>query len=99
MPDKVHYWISAVRKDSYGRIQFLKVHENSEQTFNNPTSWPRNEVIRYIESRYTFYTMTKSSGKWESGAKVNVILVNGTKYLRTDSNSIEKDNLDNLPDF
>lgn len=44
--------------------------------------------------------MTVSNyGKWVSGTKINIILVNAINCFRSDRNSNVKDNIDHLPDF
>ncbi|MEM6843216.1 MAG: DUF3892 domain-containing protein [Bacteroidota bacterium] len=37
--------------------------------------------------------------KWRKGEDVHIVEVNGEQYIRTDSNSKESDNLENLPEF
>ena len=57
-------------------------------------------MVNKIESNYTFVTVTKDEdGNWNKGQEVHIIEVNGTKYIRTDKNSDEDDNLGNLPEF
>ena len=43
--------------------------------------------------------ITINNGQWVNGAKVEIISVNGGKYLRTDRNNTPKDNLGSLPEF
>ncbi|MPM00965.1 hypothetical protein SDC9_47202 [bioreactor metagenome] len=41
----------------------------------------------------------KSDGKYYKGAEVNVVKIDGVKYIRTDKNSTKRDNLENLPTY
>lgn len=60
------------------------------------TSFTREETVRWIKDKIgEFWTEVRK----ERGAKVEVVAVNGTEYLRTDANRIASDNLGSLPDF
>lgn len=41
----------------------------------------------------------KVKSKSASGPDVHIVRVNNEEYLRTDNNSVDKDNLDNSPNF
>ncbi|MBL0953138.1 MAG: DUF3892 domain-containing protein [Leptospira sp.] len=98
MSNSINYWVSKKRNDSAGRIAYLKVHKANDNWLNDWTNWSRQEVVNGIQNGKVFYTVYDSNG-CKQGSKINVIRVNNTDYLRTDSNLIAKDNLDNLPDF
>lgn len=98
MTEKIDYYISAIRRSSDRRISHLKVHKNED--FNNPSIWTAEQVIQYIEARYVFYTTyIGNDGKYKIGAKVEVFIMNGQKYLRTNRDRTAIDNLENLPEF
>jgi hypothetical protein len=64
----------------------------------------RAAVILHIESkRKTFVTMRRSPAnatQWVIGENIRVrTSAGGKKYLRTDANNIDADNLNNLPEF
>lgn len=95
------YWISAVRYDvNHNHITRLRVHPNNNNTVGSATAWDRNLVVSQIESGQTFVTIwVGSNNQWQRGSDVEVVVVNGVKYLRTDRNNIAADNLENLPEF
>ena len=62
--------------------------------------WARSKVVSEIGNNKTFITTIRSDkGEWARGEDVRIITVNNTKYLRTDKNNTEKDNLGKLPEF
>lgn len=67
----------------------------------SPFDYSRDEVIRKIGAGYIFYTTVKNwrTGKLESGEQIQVITVNGEKWLKTKNNNTPKDNLENLPEY
>jgi len=51
-----------------------------------------------MDNRYSFCTITKGGdGQWRKGARVNIVTVMGVRYLRTDADYTESDNLGALP--
>lgn len=96
------YLVSKVRykdTDTKERISHLKVHADEGEKVGPATTWARQDVITKIENRYTFCTIYKSDSKWNKGADIHIIELDGTKFLRTDANRTKKDNLGNLPEF
>lgn len=69
--------------------------------FGVAQSYHRQTVIDMIDiQHYKFATTVRQqNGLWTQGPQVYVVTVNGKKYLRTDGNSIARDNLENLPEF
>ena len=95
------YCISAVRYNSeHTHIAKAKVHADSGDTVGGASEWTRAEVVNAIGSGKTFVTITRSSdNKWSKGEDVRTVIVNNTKYIRTDANSKASDNLGSLPEF
>ena len=95
------YGISKVQYNQQrNRIMKVEVREDNGDSFGSAMGWPRSQVVSAIESGKTFVTILKSSdGKWKKGQAVHVVIVNGVKYIRTDQNRKESDNLENLPEF
>lgn len=92
----IDYFISAKREDFLGRITHLKVHANQNgRPSSDYSTQTKDQVVNSIESSKEYYTWYSN----KVGAKVNVVKVNGNKYLRTDRNETPKDNLENLPNF
>lgn len=95
------YGISAVKYNSRGtHIDQVRVHKDNGDSIGAPKVWLREQVVSALETGYTFVTIPKNNqGNWIRGRNVEIIKVNGTKYIRTDRNSIASDNLENLPRF
>ncbi|MBD3375764.1 DUF3892 domain-containing protein [candidate division KSB1 bacterium] len=95
------YCISAVRYDEdETHIDKVKVHEDKEDSIGSASEWTRSSVASKIDSGNTFVTITKNSDdKWNKGEDVHIIKVNEKKYIRTDANKKESDNLGDLPTF
>ncbi|MBU0710661.1 DUF3892 domain-containing protein [bacterium] len=95
------YCISAVKYDSEKKhIEKVKVHKDLGDTIEAPSEWTRTKVVETIEKGSSFITITTNDkGNWKKGEDVHIITVKGKKYLRTDNNETEEDNLGNLPEF
>lgn len=90
--DKIHY-----KKDEHG----CKVIAKMKWT-NNKNAWATNEctkdeMIKFInQNPNSAQTKYLRNGYWRTGEDIRVI---NNKYLRTDANKIEKDNLGELPEY
>jgi len=93
------YCISAVNySEDPKHIKEAKVHQDEGDTIGPGKIWSRSQIVSSIESGHSFITILRSEdGKWKRGEDVHVIKVNGKKYIRTDKNEIEEDNLGDLP--
>ncbi len=89
------YYIIAVHyKDSDDTtfIEKVKLYDGSEKL--------RSAVVTNVEDGQTVMTAVKGTdGKYYKGAVVNVVKIDGIKYIRTDKNSTKRDNLDKLPTY
>lgn len=89
------YYIIAVHyKDSDDTtfIEKVRVYSGPEKL--------RSTVVSNIEDGQTIMTAVKGTdGKYYKGAVVNVVKIDGTKYIRTDKNTTRKDNLEELPTY
>ena len=62
--------------------------------------WLRQEMIDSIEDFCSFFTIVKTTNSYfKLGDKVEVVTINLTKYIRTDGNRTESDNLGELDTF
>ena len=95
------YCISAVRYNKEKtHIEKVKVHVDNGDSIGVGNTWERKSVVDSIEKKYTFVTITKNSkNKWNKGDDVSIIIINKVKYIRTDGNNKESDNLGSLPEF
>lgn len=102
MPDKwCDYAVCAVRySDNPKHIEQVKVMEDKGEKFGAPEQWNRTKAISEIAGDTNIITVFKNEdGNWKKGARVNVVTINGTRYLRTDRDAIAADNLGSLPTF
>jgi hypothetical protein len=94
----IDYFITA-KREKYGAITHVRVHSNysGEPSYTSET-WTKEAVINLIDNiKKVFYTAFKDGwGNWKTGDRIHTV---AGKYLRTDGNCIQNDNLDNLPDF
>lgn len=96
------YLISGVRysEGTKNYISNLRVHEDKGDKVGASFELSKEEIVNKINSKYTFVTILKTKdGEWAKGEDVRVYSRNRNSYLRTDSNSIEADNLGELPEF
>lgn len=95
------YLISQVQYD-VEETHIVKVlsHIDSGDSIGPGTEVRRQTVVDRIEGRSTYMTITKNAdGKYQKGAAVRVITVDGTKYIKTVPDNTKKDNLGSLPRF
>ena len=95
------YGISKVEYNKeHTHIVKVFVHEDRGDEISSGEEWVRTKVVSSIDNKKTFVTILKNKeGKWNRGEDVRIITVEGTKYIRTDQNSKESDNLGELPEF
>lgn len=95
------YWISHVEKGDKN-VNKVKAFLNTVEGIKNPAIYKKEDIIKSIEDNndnwYTCILKDKTGGKriWEKGAKIHTVDMGGTKYIRTDSNKKDSDNLGQL---
>ena len=102
MTDKwADYLISQVQYNE-AETHIVKVlsHNDNGSSVSEGTELTRSTVVIRLGEGSTFVTITKNlEGKWTSGAQVRAVTIGGEKYIRTDADSITRDNLGSLPRF
>lgn len=94
------YLISAVRYEDDQHIDCVKVRRDLGDKVGKGSVQKRSWVVSKIESGNSFITIFKNEeGKWRKGQDVHIVPVNGKKFIRTDRNKVEADNLGELPKF
>ena len=95
------YCISHVRYNDFKtHIVQVKVHPDLGDSLGVPGTWERADVLDSLRNEESFCTIIKGTdNKWNHGAKVEIFTLNGTDYIKTVKDSIEKDNLGKLPTF
>ncbi len=95
------YVITAVRFNAAGtHISEVRTYEHTGSELNNQAIKTRATVVNGIEAGYSYCTALKNAdGTYRYGAPVKVVTIEGTKFIKTKSDSSKEDNLDNLPSF
>ena len=96
------YLIFKVCKENGKLVKEVAVkQEENDKISGTNQHFSKSKVINLIGDGNTFITIFENEDgtKWKKGEKVNVVSRNGKKYLRTDKNEIEEDNLGNLPEY
>ncbi len=94
------YLISAVRfNDADTHIIKVKAHVDNGDTVGVGFEMARSDVVAYIDAGKTFSTIYSADGKWNLGASVKTVTIDGTRYIKTRADGTKADNLDNLPRF
>lgn len=93
------YVITGVRfQDDKKYILSVEVRPDLGDKIGFTEDWKRLNVVDSIENGKTFVTAFRNGSEWRKGEDVHVVTINGTKYIRTDKNNTEKDNLGELPE-
>lgn len=94
------YCISAVHYNAAEtHIERVQVRIDNGNTITAPAEWIRSQVVSAIERGSSFVTIYNRNGQWHIGEDVRVVLVNGIKYIRSDTNYKATDNLGSLPRY
>ncbi len=100
MPKWADYVITAVRYSTDPKhIESVQARADNGESLGSPGTRTRTQVIGDIGAGTTFVTAYQKDEKWTKGEDVRVVIVDGTKYIRTDANSKAADNLGSLPTF
>ena len=98
----MEYWVSHVKIED-NHIQQVKAFLNTIEGLKNPNLYNREEIIKLIDEKddewYTCVLKDKITGKrvWTKGAQIHTLEIDGKKYIRSDENKTESDNLGELP--
>lgn len=84
-------------------IHSAKVGKNNknDNTFQNPTIWARQEIINAIDNNHLLFKTLykKSNGSYKIGDEVMTYVVGNVKYIKTEGNNKECDNLGEIEEF
>lgn len=96
-----NYVITAVKfKGEKRHILQLKRIEDLGEKLGLSEIVSRLQIVQEIEAGKTYVTAyLQQNGKWKRGEDVRVIVINNQKFIRTDDNGKDEDNLGNLPEF
>ncbi len=95
------YLISSVKtKTGESTIDSLEIHSDFGNMVCETVIASRAAVIANIKKGVTYSTVFKTAmGKWRKGDDVHLVTVNGKEYLRTDSELVERDQFDEVPEL
>lgn len=80
-------------------IEAVRCYDDNGESVGALTQLTRREVITKIRAGYTFCTIFKNGTKWNKGAMVEVVNIDGEDFIKTVADRTKKDNLENLPEF
>jgi hypothetical protein len=98
----MEYWVSHVKMKE-NHIDQVKAFTNTVEGLKNPNLFNRKQIVKSIDEKnnewYTCILKEKKSGRnvWQKGAPIHTVEIDGTKYIRTDKNKKNSDNLGKLP--
>lgn len=96
--DRINYWISEVcYKDNH--IHSVRIYRDSDLAYGLDETWTVKEVIAKINNGYNISTIILKDNRWVAGARIEVVNLGDTSYIRTDRDASAEDNLENLPKF
>lgn len=95
------YGIFTVKyNDTHTRIIAVKAYKDLGDKFGQEDRWSKNEVVSAIERGTSFITIKRTAKEqWSQGEDVRIFEMRGVKFIRTDANRTESDNLGELPEF
>ncbi|HPQ70116.1 MAG TPA: DUF3892 domain-containing protein [bacterium] len=87
------YYIKCKKEDSSGVIESVGM---ATTLSGSTSSYAKSTVVYYIDTmKKDIWTAYYQNGTWKLGDHVHTV---DGKYIRTDGNSVKKDNLGNLPE-
>ncbi|ELY2017911.1 DUF3892 domain-containing protein [Flavobacterium psychrophilum] len=90
------YLISQVKRNSSGVVTEVMLYEDNGDTITKIGVKTKDEVINLLKRGKTVCTILWDYPTWLKGAEVSYLNNSNGEYLRTNRNSTDKDNLDNL---
>ena len=91
----VYYYIVAIHYKDNDETTFIEKVKTLEGDIKL-----RSTVVSDIEDEQVVMTaIKKSDGRYHEGEQVHIVIINNVKYIRTDQNATECDNLESLPTF
>ncbi|MCK5598698.1 DUF3892 domain-containing protein [bacterium] len=96
------YLISEVSYENMENTRFIKkvkIHKDLGDRIGEAGIELREKVVEYLDSGKEIMTILNKNGEWSRGKQVHVITIKKKKFIRTDPNEKEEDNLEELPEF
>lgn len=102
MVDKwADHLVSQVQYNS-AETHIVKVmsHVDNGVSVGSGSEVTRQAVVADLDNGVTYMTITRGSdGKWNKGAEIKPVTIDGVKYIKTVADNTKKDNLGDLPRF
>lgn len=90
----IHYYVKKVRRNDDGKITKLKT---SKEIQDKPKKVrKRKKVVKHVKKGKDIRTAFLDEGRWTEGDKLKI---HDKKWLTTEGNKKEEDNLGNLKSF
>jgi hypothetical protein len=95
----VHYGRTG-QNNQWKRIVEVQARTDNGEKLGAVEVRKRQDIVDAIKRGQTFVTATKgNTNSYDQGAKVEIVRINNTEYIRTDRDSTTEDNLGSLPEF
>jgi len=91
------YYVSGIWTNN-NIITDLNIHLAPGDKVNMATKYSLDNVIKLVEAGHELYTANwiYPNRAWSKGARVHVVKEGSQKYLRSNHDKVQKDNLDNM---
>ena len=93
------YLISEVSYDSEHLISIALRHQETEQGITKGKPIDRLTIVSDIKNGFLYITIYSGKNSWKKGHRIHTFSIDGTPYLRIDSNKVKLDYLGDLPEF
>jgi hypothetical protein len=81
-------------------IREVEIRDDNGSGLSAPRRVTREAVVDAIDRGSTFVTAYRGpTGQFQRGEDVRVVDLPPGRYIRTDRNRVQRDNLDNLPEY
>ncbi len=95
-----NHLISAIRySPDHKYIIELVQHEDQDDSISEGSIVNKLDVTDAIKKGNSYRTIYNANDSWKIGEKIEVFMVEGEVFLRTDKNKVSRDNLGLLPEI
>jgi hypothetical protein len=101
MTDRADYYIEKVRYNKdHTKIIWVSVREDNNTKLGGAYNMVRKKIVNLMSTGKRFMTIYRNTeGKFRKGLKIVTVHINGAEYIRTDEQTMEKDQLEDLPEY
>lgn len=99
--DRADYYVEKVHYNKgHNKIVWASVRMNDGKRLGGAYNMLRSQMVKLLKQGKAFMTIYRSpEGKFRPGQKLSVVDVQGEPYLRTNSDPVDTDELQDVPEF